>query len=49
MFFQKKGFQVVLDTDKYGVRHYILGEIHAQKEAKNVSTSEKKGSSNNDK
>ncbi len=26
----KKALQVILDTDKYTVRHYIMDEIHKQ-------------------
>lgn len=31
-----KGIQVVLDTDKYSVRHYILDELRKQEVAANV-------------
>ena len=32
----KKGAQVVLDTDRYGVRHYILEELRRQEEMDNA-------------
>ncbi|MCX8129906.1 MAG: flagellar assembly protein FliW [Clostridia bacterium] len=33
-----RGVQVVLDTDKYGVRHYILEELRRQEGADNVGS-----------
>ncbi|HHW49102.1 MAG TPA: flagellar assembly protein FliW [Clostridiaceae bacterium] len=33
---KKKGAQVVLDTDRYGVRHYILEELRRQEELDNA-------------
>lgn len=39
----KKGVQIVLDTEEYSVRHYILEEIQKQEGAANVSAGEEKG------
>ncbi len=44
-----KGRQLILDTDRYGVRHYILEELQGQEENKNAGTDEKKGSVDNNK
>lgn len=40
----RKGMQLILDTDRYGVRHYILEELQRQEEAVNACSDEKKGS-----
>ncbi len=40
----KKAMQVVLDTDKYSVRHYILEELRKQRRAENACTDKKEGS-----
>jgi flagellar assembly factor FliW len=45
----KKGAQIVLDTDKYTVRHYVLDELHRQEVAGNACSNEKKGSDNSNK
>lgn len=39
----RKGAQIVLDTDKYTVRHYILDELRRQEVAVNACSDEKKG------
>ncbi len=39
----RKGMQVVLDTDKYGVRHYILEELQRQEVAVNACSEQKEG------
>jgi flagellar assembly factor FliW len=44
-----KGRQVILDTDRYGVRHYILEELQGREEKKDAGTDKKKGSDNNHK
>lgn len=44
-----KGRQLILDTDRYGVRHYILEELQGQEENKNAGADEKKGSVDNNK
>lgn len=44
-----KGMQVVLDTDRYTVRHYILEELRRQEVVTDVSINEKKGTINNNK
>lgn len=41
---KNKGAQIVLDTDKYTVRHYILDELSRREVAGNASSDEKKGS-----
>ena len=38
----KKGMQVILDTNKYGVRHYIMDEIAKQEVRANASSDKKK-------
>ncbi len=43
------GRQLILDTDRYGVRHYILEELQKWEGTENVGTDEKKGSINNHK
>lgn len=40
----KKGAQVVLDTDVYGVRHYILDELRKQEDLENACVDTEKGS-----
>lgn len=42
----KKGAQIVLDTDKYTVRHYVVDELSRQEVACNACSDEKKGSDN---
>lgn len=37
----KKGAQVVLDTDMYGVRHYILDELRGQEDMVDACTDKK--------
>ena len=44
-----RGMQVVLDTDKYGVRHYVLEELRRQEVIDNVGTDKKEGTSNSNK
>lgn len=40
----KKGMQVILDTDKYGVRHYVLDEFKKNREVNtDASVSQEKG------
>lgn len=39
-----KGAQIVLDTDRYSVRHYIMEELRKQEVAGNACPNEKKGS-----
>ena len=39
-----KGAQIILDTDKYTVRHYILDEIRKQEVGAGVSADKEKGS-----
>jgi flagellar assembly factor FliW len=41
-----KGMQLILDTDRYGVRHYILDELKRQEGAANACSDKKKGSIN---
>lgn len=41
-----KGAQIILDTDKYTVRHYILDEIRKQEVGASVSADKEKGSDN---
>lgn len=38
-----KAVQIILDTDKYTVRHYILDELRRQEVADNVGVNEEKG------
>jgi flagellar assembly factor FliW len=45
----KKGRQLILDTDRYGVRHYILEEIQGREETKNAGTDKEEGSIHNNK
>lgn len=40
----KKGAQIILDTDKYTVRHYILDELRRQEVGADASTDKEKGS-----
>ncbi len=44
-----KGMQIVLDTDKYGVRHYILEELQRQEVAVNACPEQKEGTVHNNK
>jgi len=39
----KRGAQVVLDTDRYNVRHYILEELRRQEDAGNACTDKEEG------
>ncbi len=39
-----RGKQLILDTDRYGVRHYILEELQGREESSDASVDEKKGS-----
>jgi flagellar assembly factor FliW len=39
-----KGMQIFLDTDKYGVRHYIMEELRKQEVAVNAGADKKEGS-----
>lgn len=41
----KKGMQVILDSDTYSVRHYILEEIQKQEVTSHVGTGKEKGAS----
>ncbi len=45
----KRGVQVILDTDKYTVRHYILEELRRQEAGAGACTDEKKGSGHRNK
>lgn len=45
----KRGAQVILDTDKYTVRHYILEELRRQEVGAGACTNEKKGSGDHNK
>lgn len=45
----KRGAQVILDTDKYTVRHYILEELRRQEVGAGACTDEKKGSGDHNK
>ncbi|MDP4093185.1 MAG: flagellar assembly protein FliW [Bacillota bacterium] len=40
----KKGVQVILDTNEYGVRHYILEELRRQEVDGNVGSHKEEGS-----
>lgn len=40
----KKGRQLILDTDRYGVRHYILEELQGREETEDAGTDKEKGS-----
>lgn len=40
----KKGAQIILDTDKYTVRHYILDELRRQEVSADARADEEKGS-----
>lgn len=42
----RKAAQIILDTDKYTVRHYILDELRRREVSVDASTYEKKGSDN---
>jgi len=39
----KQGRQLILDTDRYGVRHYILEELHGREENWNACTDKEEG------
>ncbi len=39
----KKGAQIILDTDKYSVRHYILEEFRRQEECADAGVNTKEG------
>lgn len=41
---QKTGKQLILDTDRYGVRHYISEELQGREESSNARTDKEKGS-----
>lgn len=41
---KKVGKQLILDTERYGVRHYILEELHGREESANACTDKEKGS-----
>jgi len=45
----RKGKQVILDTDRYGVRHYVLEELQGRGENNNAGTDEEKGTVHNNK
>jgi flagellar assembly factor FliW len=38
-----KGMQVILDTDKYNVRHYILKELHGREVTRNACAGKEEG------
>lgn len=40
----KKGAQIILDTDKYTVRHYILDELRRQEVSADAGSDKEKGS-----
>ncbi len=40
----RKGRQYILDTDRYGVRHYVLEELHGREETEDAGTDKKEGS-----
>lgn len=48
-FMNKKGRQLILDTDKYGVRHYILEELQGREGVNNAGTDKEEGSIHNHK
>lgn len=39
-----KGRQLILDTDRYGVRHYIMEELQGREESENACTDKEEGS-----
>ncbi len=43
------GRQLILDIDRYSVRHYILEELHGREEEADAGTDKKKGSVHNNK
>lgn len=45
----KKGAQIVLDTDKYTVRHYILDELRRQEAGADAGIDKEKGSDHRNK
>ncbi|MGE5613334.1 MAG: flagellar assembly protein FliW [Bacillota bacterium] len=40
----RKGKQLILDTERYGVRHYILDELQGREEAENARADKEEGS-----
>lgn len=44
-----KGRQLILDTDRYGVRHYVLEELQGREEKENAGTDEEERSVHNNK
>ena len=45
----KRGKQLILDTDRYGVRHYVLEELQGREETVNACADEEKGPINHNK
>ena len=45
----RKGAQIILDTDKYTVRHYILDELQKQEVSADAGTYKEKGSDDSNK
>jgi flagellar assembly factor FliW len=45
----KKGVQIILDTDKYTVRHYIMDELQKQEVAGDAGADKEKGSDDSNK
>lgn len=45
----KKGAQIILDTDKYTVRHYILDELRRQEVSIDAGSDKEKGSDDHNK
>ena len=45
----KKGVQIILDTDKYTVRHYIIDELQKQEVAGDAGADKEKGSDDSNK
>jgi flagellar assembly factor FliW len=46
---KRRGRQLILDTDKYGVRHYILEELRRQGDKANAGADKEKGAVHNHK
>jgi flagellar assembly factor FliW len=40
----RRGKQLILDTERYGVRHYIIDELQGREDAENARADAKKGS-----
>jgi len=40
----RKGRQLILDTDRYSVRHYILEEVQGREDKDDAGTDKEKGS-----